>query len=49
MSSTGPPPLTAAIALPFAPTELAFSAAANKSHVIGIEGGDGHKILVYQY
>jgi hypothetical protein len=38
MSSTGPPPLTAAIALPFAPMELTFSAAANKLYVIGLEG-----------
>jgi hypothetical protein len=38
MSSAGPSPLTTAIALPFTPMELTFSAAANKLYVIGLEG-----------
>jgi hypothetical protein len=38
MSPTGPPPLTTTIALPFEPTELTFSATANKLYVGGIEG-----------
>ena len=38
MSSTGPPPLTTAIALPFLPTELTYSAATNKLYVFGLEG-----------
>ena len=38
MSSTGPPPLVTAIALPFLPMELTFSAAMNKLYVTGLEG-----------
>jgi hypothetical protein len=38
MSSTGPPPLTTATALPFEPMELTFSATANKLYVSGLEG-----------
>lgn len=38
MSTTGPPPLTNAIALPFHPMELTFSAATNKLYATGIEG-----------
>lgn len=39
MSSTGPSPLTAAVALPFLPMELTFSAATNKLYATGLEGG----------
>jgi hypothetical protein len=38
MSSTGPPPLTTAIAVPFDPSELTFSGSANKLYVDGMEG-----------
>jgi hypothetical protein len=39
ISSTGPAPLTTAIALPFEPMDLTFSAAANKLYMSGLEGG----------
>jgi hypothetical protein len=39
ISSAGPAPLTTAIALPFEPMELAYSAAANKLYMSGLEGG----------
>jgi len=39
ISPTGPPPLTTAIALPFEPMSVTFSASANKLYASGIEGG----------
>lgn len=41
ISSTGPPPLTAAIALPFEPMDPTFSASANKLYVNGMEEVSG--------
>ncbi|MDR3654984.1 MAG: hypothetical protein P4L48_04730 [Mycobacterium sp.] len=41
ISSTGPPPLTTAIALPFEPMDLTFSASANKLYASGMEEVSG--------
>ncbi len=38
MSLSGPPPLTAAIAVPFDPSEMTFAGSANKLYVDGMEG-----------
>lgn len=41
ISPTGPPPLTTAIALPFEPMELTFSASVNKLYASGMEAVSG--------
>jgi hypothetical protein len=41
ISPTGPPPLTTAIALPFEPMDLTFSASANKLYASGMEEVSG--------
>jgi hypothetical protein len=41
ISPTGPPPLTTAIALPFEPMELTFSASVNKLYASGMESVSG--------